>query len=43
MSLAVVSTLWMQIYSTEGILNNILGWIGINSQPFIYSAKQALP
>ena len=43
MSLAVVSTLWMQIYSTEGILNNILGWIGINPQPFIYSAKQALP
>ena len=43
MSLAVVSTLWMQIYSTEGILNNILGWIGIDPQPFIYSAKQALP
>lgn len=43
MSLAVVSTLWMQIYSPEGILNTLLANIGINAQPFIYSAKQALP
>ena len=43
MSLAVVSTLWMQIYSTEGILNNILSWLGMDPQPFIYSTKQALP
>ena len=43
MSLAVVSTLWMQIYSAEGILNTLLGWIGIDPQPFIYSAKQELP
>lgn len=43
MSLAVVSTLWMQIYSPEGILNTILGNLGINAQPFIYSARQALP
>ncbi|OPF52438.1 ABC transporter permease [Clostridium baratii] len=42
MSLAVVSTLWMQIYSPEGILNNILNSIGISSQPFIYSKDQAL-
>lgn len=42
MSLAVVSTLWMQIYSPEGILNNILNGIGISSQPFIYSKDQAL-
>ena len=43
MSLAVVSTLWMQISNAEGILNTLLGWIGIDPQPFIYSAKQALP
>lgn len=43
MSLAVVSTLWMQIYSPEGILNTLLGNIGISAQPFIHSAKQALP
>ena len=43
MLLAVVSTLWMQIYNAEGILNTLLGWIGIDPQPFIYSAKQALP
>lgn len=43
MSLAVVSTLWMQIYNAEGILNTLLRWIGIDPQPFIYSAKQALP
>lgn len=43
MSLAVVSTLWMQIYNTEGILNNILSWLGMDPQPFIYSTKQALP
>ncbi len=43
MSLAVVSTLWMQIYSPEGILNTILGNLGINAQPFIHSASQALP
>lgn len=42
MSLAVVSTLWMQIYSPEGILNNMLNAIGISAQPFIYSKEQAL-
>ncbi len=43
MSLAVVSTLWVQIYSPEGILNSILGNFGISPQPFINSASQALP
>ncbi len=43
MSLAVVSTLWIQIYSPEGILNSLLSNFGIDAQPFIYSAKQALP
>lgn len=43
MSLAVVSTLWMDIYSPEGILNTLLTQWGIDAQPFIYSAKQALP
>lgn len=43
MSLAVVSTLWMQIYSPERILNTLLGNLGIEAQPFIHSAKQALP
>lgn len=43
MSLAVVSNLWMQIYSPEGILNTLLSHIGISAQPFIYSADQALP
>ena len=43
MSLAVVSTLWMQIYSPEGILNTLLGNLGISAQPFIHNASQALP
>lgn len=43
MSLAVVSTLWVQIYSPEGILNSILANLGISAQPFINSASQALP
>lgn len=43
MSLAVVSTLWIQIYSPEGILNAVLGIFGIPAQPFINSATQALP
>ena len=43
MSLAVVSTVWVQIYSPEGILNSILGNFGISPQPFINSASQALP
>ncbi len=43
MSLAVTSTLWMQIYSPEGILNSLLSNFGIDTQPFIHSAKQALP
>lgn len=43
MSLAVVSTLWIQIYSPEGILNSVLGAFGISAQPFINSANQALP
>ena len=43
MSLAVVSTLWMQIYSPEGILNTLLTNMGFNPQPFIHSANQALP
>lgn len=43
MSLAVVSTLWIQIYSPEGILNSMLAKLGIEAQPFINSASQALP
>ena len=43
MSLTVVSTLWMQIYSPEGILNTMLMKIGIDAQPFIHSSSQALP
>lgn len=43
MSLAVVSTLWIQIYSPEGILNAMLGMLGLDPQPFIYSKTQALP
>lgn len=43
MSLAVVSTLWIQIFSPEGILNSILVNFGMNPQPFINSASQALP
>lgn len=43
MSLAVVSTLWIQIYSPEGILNAVLSIFGISPQPFINSASQALP
>lgn len=43
MSLAVVSTLWIQIFSPEGILNSILGNFGIDPQPFINSSSQALP
>lgn len=43
MSLAVVSTLWIQIYSPEGILNTMLSNFGIDTQAFIYSADQALP
>lgn len=43
MSLAVVSTLWVQIYSPEGILNSILANFGISAQPFINSSTQALP
>lgn len=43
MSLAVVSTLWVQIYSPEGILNSMLAHLGISAQPFINSSTQALP
>lgn len=43
MSLAVVSNLWIQIYSPEGIMNAILGIFGMEPQPFIHSASQALP
>lgn len=43
MSLAVVSTLWVQIYSPEGILNSVLANLGISAQPFINSSAQALP
>lgn len=43
MSLAVVSNLWIQIFSPEGILNAILGFFHIPAQPFIHSASQALP
>lgn len=43
MSLAVVSTLWVQIYSPEGILNSVLANLGISAQPFINSSSQALP
>ena len=33
----------MQIYSPEGILNTLLTNFGIDTQPFIHSADQALP
>ena len=33
----------MQIYSPEGILNMLLANFGIDAQPFIHSASQALP
>ena len=33
MSLAVVSNLWMQIYSPEGILNTMLSNCGVDPQP----------
>ena len=39
MSLAVVSTLWMQIYSPEGILNTLLANFGIDAQP-LYPQRQ---
>lgn len=42
MSLAVVSTLWMQLYSPDGLINTILNNLGIASQPFIHSKEQAL-
>ena len=43
MSLAVVSTLWIQIFSHEVILNALLAHLGIAAQPFINSSSQALP
>ena len=42
MSLAVVSTLWMQLYNPDGLINTILNNLGIASQPFIHSKEQAL-
>ncbi len=48
MSLAVVSTLWMQIYSPEGILNTLLHHVGIprseeHTGPAFYPQCQAGP
>ncbi len=42
MSLAVVSTLWMQLYNPDGLINTILNNLGIASQPFIHSKEQCL-
>ena len=42
MSLAVVSTLWMQLYNPDVLINTILNNLGIASQPFIHSKEQAL-
>ena len=42
MSLAVVSTLWIQLYNPEGLLNTILNNFGIASQPFIYGKELSL-
>ncbi|GAA1922293.1 sugar ABC transporter permease [Microbacterium aoyamense] len=43
-SMVVVSTMWLFIYSPEnGLANSFLEAIGIPAQPFITSASQALP
>lgn len=44
MSLAVISALWMIILNpSNGLLNSMLGKIGIESQQFLFSTKQAMP
>lgn len=43
LSLVVVSILWYYIYNpNNGLLNAMLGMIGISSQPFLTSTKQAM-
>lgn len=43
LSLVVVSILWIYIYDpNNGLLNAMLGLIGISPQPFLTSTKQAL-
>lgn len=44
MSLAVISALWMIILNpSNGLLNSMLGKIGIAPQQFLFSTKQAMP
>jgi fructooligosaccharide transport system permease protein len=43
LSLVVVSILWYYIYNpNNGLLNAMLGMIGISTQPFLTSTKQAM-
>lgn len=43
LSLVVVSILWSYIYNpNNGLLNAMLGMVGISAQPFLTSAKQAM-
>lgn len=43
LSLVVVSILWYYIYNpNNGLLNAMLGMIGISAQPFLTSTKQAM-
>lgn len=43
LSLVVISVLWLYLLNpSEGLINSILGSIGINPQPFLSSPKQAM-
>jgi multiple sugar transport system permease protein len=42
-SLVVVSTVWSLIYNSNGLLNSLLLSLGMEPQPFLNSARQALP
>jgi multiple sugar transport system permease protein len=42
-SLVVVSTVWSLIYNSNGLLNSVLISLGLEPQPFLNSARQALP
>ena len=43
-SMVVVSVIWSFLYNPEfGLLNAGLRWIGVPSQPFLASPKQAMP
>ena len=43
MPAVVMAVVWTFMYQQDGVLNTILGWVGIDPVPWLHSSSTALP